>query len=263
MTPRAIGVSAGAGRRRWCSPGCESTCALPPWACGDRGDQREAEPGAAGGAGARGVAAGEPLERACRRGPRAGPGPSSCTAIRTQPSAAARRDGHRRAGWRVVARVAEQVGDHLVQPLLVAGDGHRLVGEVELPAVRRARRRVRRRPTRAAAGSGRPRRAPAAGRRRGGRAAAGPRRGRTSGRPRSRPWSARSTRAAGSSGVRRESSAYPWIVDSGVRSSWEASADELADLLLAAVPGRRARSRRARAACSARRRPGRPRSARR
>ena len=48
-------------------------------------------------------------------------------------------DGHRGARRRVRAGVGEQVGEHLGEPRRVAGHRDRLVGQVELPAVVRAR----------------------------------------------------------------------------------------------------------------------------
>ena len=131
----------------------------------------------------------------------------------------------------------------VVRPVLGvdhAGVGHRLEQQLGQVDLRRAR---------------------ADGRSRAGRAAACPRPGATSGRPRSRPWSGRRTRATGSSGVRRDSSAYPWIVDSGVRSSWEASATNWRTCCsLRCRIVERARTC-GRAACSGRSPPGRPRCA--
>ena len=187
----------------------------------DRGDQRQAEAGAAGGPGARGVAAGEALEGVVGEPG----GESGSVVVHHDPHAVLvrrRRDRHRRAGRGVVPRVAEQVGDHLVQPLLVADDGHRLVGQVELPLVRGDR-------TRASTTDSSSSRVTSTSTRSSGRPASSrASRSRSSTRLDIRSASVSTFASAldsatGSFGVRRESSAYPWIVASGVRSSWEAS----------------------------------------
>ena len=206
------------------SPGSDETGAVPPWACDDRGDQGEPEPGAAGGAGARGVAAGEPLEgvvgeaggqagavvvdrdRGPRRRPRTAetvtvvPGGVWCRAL---PS-----------------RLVTTWCSRCSSPMTVTGSS----GSSQLPRWSGAS-------TRASATDSSSSRVTSTSRAL--QRPAGVQPGeqqqvldeaRTSGRSRSRPWPAPWTRAAGSSGVRRDSSAYPWIVASGVRSSCEASA---------------------------------------
>ena len=210
--------------------------ALPPWASAIAETSDRPRPAPPEARVRRGVAAGEPLEGVLGEARAAGPG------RRRGPDPRRRRRPGRAdtvtvvPGGRVVPGVAEQVGDDLVQPLLVPGDRHRLVGQVELPRWR-ARRRVRRRPTRAAAGSGRPRRARAAGRRPAGPAAAGPRRGADIRSASVSTLASAAESAAGSSGVRRRELGVP--VDGGQRRTQlvRGVGDELADLLLAAVPG--------------------------
>ena len=127
------------------------------------------------------------------------PGPSSCT---SKPSGRAVTVTVVPGGVYLRALVSRLV-DHLVQPLLVADDLDRLVGQREPPGVvgRDDPGVVDRLHQQAA--TGRRARGPAAGRRRAGRAAAGPRPGRSSAPPRPRPCPAR---WPGASGWRRASS---------------------------------------------------------
>ncbi len=150
------------------------------------------------------------------------PGPSSCTSMAAPVAVDSAETVTVVPGGRVVAGVAEQVGDHLVQPLLVAGHDDRLVRQPELPPVLGRRPRGRRRRLRAAARSGRPRPL-ASGRPESSRASSSRSSTRADIRSASvRPCPGRRRGARPACGG--DSSAYPWMVASGVRSSWEASA---------------------------------------
>ena len=65
------------------------------------------------------------------------PGPSSVTVSSMVPGCLARgqRDGDHGAWGGVLGGVAHQVGQHLVQPVLIAADHDRLAGQFEYPAV--------------------------------------------------------------------------------------------------------------------------------
>ena len=115
-------------------PGFEDTAARAAVGLGDRGDEREAEPRAAGGAGAGAVAAGEALEGVLLQS-RGQAGAVVVDGDQHLTGACRRRDRDGRARRGVAARVAEQVGDQLVEPLDVTGHGHRLLGQPQLPPV--------------------------------------------------------------------------------------------------------------------------------
>ena len=200
--------------------------AVPPWAATSAGDDRQAEAGAAGGAGpATGRRGG--TARTPGRGPRAGcPGPRRRPRGVAQPAARRRqREAHRGAGGRVGPGVGEEVADHLAEaatrrrrrpPASSAVDG-------EGCSSSRARWSAAASSTSCAQVDRARARAAAAGR--GGRGGAGPRRGGPCGWPRSRcgPSPARATprRPGRPCGRARRS---PRMAVSGVRSSWEASA---------------------------------------
>ena len=212
----------------------------PPWACDDRLHQGQAEPGAAATPRVRAaVAAGEALEGVLGQPGREARGRRRATES-TRPPRSSARDGDRRARRGVPARVVEQVGHHLVEPLLVAG---RLTGSSGRSSCHRWSGPTTR-ASATASSSSRVRstsaRARAAGPRRGGRAAAGPRPGRTSGPPRPRPWPGPRTSGAGSAGG--TTGQLGVAVDGGQRRPQLVGGvgDELPHLLLAAVPGRRA-----------------------
>ena len=176
------------------SPGRERSATVPPWAVHDGLDQGRAR------------ARRRPCRLGCgprRRGRtarrRARPGRAGSRGrrrARTKPPGVGG-DGDRRAGRGVLAGVGEQVGHHLVQPLYVAVDLDRLLGQVELPAVPgvddpRVGDRLDQQP-----GQVDRRAARAAGRSRAGPAAAGPRPSRSSVRTPPRPCRARSAMVAG------------------------------------------------------------------
>ena len=223
---------------------------MPPCAVTIACDQGEAEAGAAASPRVRGrVAAGEPLEgvlgqlrreaRAVVVDREADPWRRADATVTVVPARG------------VLAGVGQQVGDHLVQPLLVAGDLDRLVGQVEPPAVvgrdhAGVGDRLDQQP-----GQVDRRRAPAAGRRRAGRAAAGPRPARTSAPDSAStlPSAVRHVRRVVGRGAGRARRSRA-IVVSGVRSSWEASATNCRTCCSLAVPRGQRATRRARAACS-------------
>ena len=101
----------------------------------DRVRDGQAEARVPGGPGAATAAADEPLEH---RLPYSGRHPRPVVGDRDLDHLAAGRcqaDLHGRPGGRVRPRVAQQVGQRLVQPVLVTADGDRLVRQVELPPV--------------------------------------------------------------------------------------------------------------------------------
>ena len=108
-------------------------------------------------AGPGGVAADEALEqRRLELGRDAGPVVGHAQLDRARRLAGASATVTTVSGGRVLGRVAQQVGQHLVQPVLVAGDHDRLVRQFEQPAVAGRRRPGRRWSRRWPAGSGRP-----------------------------------------------------------------------------------------------------------
>ena len=134
--PKRRGLSRQGDRDAWWRRGGSREVTVPPWAVDDRLDEREAEPGAAGRA-----------VRGCGRRRR---GRTARTRVLGQPGREAgavvvhreARPGRRRPttvtvvpGGVCLPGVGEQVGHHLVQPLRVAGDLDRLLGQVEPPAV--------------------------------------------------------------------------------------------------------------------------------
>jgi len=103
-------------------------------------DDREAEAGPAGSPGSRAVAADEPVEQAgLQRGRYAGAvvGHRQLHVLRVR---GGEPDGHRGPGRRVRPGVAQQVGDHLMEPVLVPAHQDRFPGQLQDPAVRRSRR---------------------------------------------------------------------------------------------------------------------------
>ena len=114
------------------SPGTDRRATVPPWAvtiASTRERPRPCRPRLP----ARVRAASPRAKRSKAWSTRSGgkPGPSSWTA---KPPGWAR-DGDRGAGGGVLAGVGQQVGDDLVQPLLVAGDLDRLLGQRQPPLV--------------------------------------------------------------------------------------------------------------------------------
>ena len=237
------------------SPGRLASVTRPPWALTIASHEGEAEPGPAG-AGAGLVGADEPLEGVVEQLRREAGAvvvhhePVACDAV-------------------TVTVVPGGVCLRALVSRLVTTWCRRCSSPAPRPARRAARGascgpgrgRGRRRPPRAAAGSGRP------GRRRSGRPEsrrASRSRSSTSAVIRADSASTLSSAvarlavglAAGELGVARDRGQRRAQLVGGV-------GDELAHLLLAAVPRREATSRRGRAACSGRRRPGRPRCARR
>ncbi len=101
----------------------------------DGADDGQAQPGAAGGAGTGTVAAGEPLEHGREKIRWDAGSVVEHGEHGKARGAGVQARGDRRAGRGVGAGVGEQVGQHLVQAGRVAGDDHRLVGQLELPAV--------------------------------------------------------------------------------------------------------------------------------
>ena len=131
--------SRAAAPRTGCGRGPSPTDTRPPCACEIACTRDSPSPAPPDCAGAGGVAAGEALEGLAvqlRRQARAVVLDGEHHLLRRGVLGDA--DGDRRARGRVPAGVVEQVGQHLVQPLLVAGRDHRLVGQVELPPVVRA-----------------------------------------------------------------------------------------------------------------------------
>ena len=135
-----------AGRRGWCRRRARERDGAAVGA-DDRLHQRQPETDAAGALPGR-VAAGEPLEGVVDEvGREARPVVVDVEPVRVV------RHRHRGAGRGVLAGVGQQVGDHLVQPLLVADDlDGGASGQVQAPPVVRARAPGRPRPPRAAAG---------------------------------------------------------------------------------------------------------------
>ena len=248
-------------------PGWEVRETRPPWACtiaSTRARPRPAPPMGSPSPWARVRAVSPRANRSKAWSTRSGgkPGPSSWTEKLPPSGVAPARHGDGGAGGGVLPGVGQQVRHHLVQPPVVAGDLDRVVGQLEAPAVGRARPRGRRRRPPAAAGSGRRARAPAAARRRGGRAAAGPRPGRSSARTppppcRARRWRCRRRRDAG--GPAR-CSPRSWSAAYAARGRRRRRTAAPAARCGAGPP---ATTPRGRAACSAPSRPGRPRCARR
>ena len=111
------------------SPGRLARATEPPWAATIASTSERPRPAPP----ARVRAASPRTKRSKARGARSGgkPGPSSWT---VKPVVGA---GHRdgAAGGGVLAGVGQQVGDDLVQPRLVAGDGERRVGQGQPPLV--------------------------------------------------------------------------------------------------------------------------------
>ena len=107
------------------APGAVCTSAWPPCACGDRGDDREAEAGAAALACARWIGAVEALERAVPRRRPTCPALGRSTSITASSPDSPTRTWIGRRRRRVRARVLEQVREHLAQAVLVASHDDR------------------------------------------------------------------------------------------------------------------------------------------